>query len=105
MKNDPLDEMSEAELIDRFGEVRQFICDLRRDDREILQKLAWGNKLKIEGSAYRAVKRQTKRQFTLKRHDDGRPVACDLPENVRVQIFEPPHMTEIIYVSSNVKKR
>ena len=105
MKNDPLDEMSEAELIDRLGEVRQFIRDLRREDREILQKLAWGNKLKIEGSAYRAVKRQFKRQFTLKRDDYGRPVACDLPENVREQIFEPAYMTEAIYVSNNVKKR
>ena len=47
MKNDPLDEMSEAELIDRLGEVRQFIRDLRREDREILQKLTWGNKLKM----------------------------------------------------------
>ena len=53
MKNDPLNEMSEAELIDRLGEVRQFIRDLRREDREILQKVAWGNKLKIEGSAYK----------------------------------------------------
>ena len=47
MKNDTLDEMSEAELIDRLGEVRQFIRDLRREDREILQKLTWGNKLKM----------------------------------------------------------
>ena len=104
MKNDPLVEMSEAELIDRLGEVRQFIRDLRREDREILKKLAWGNKLKIEGSAYRAVKRQFKRQLTLKRGDDGRPVACDLTEDVREQIFEPAYMTEAIYVSRNVKK-
>ena len=85
MKNDPLVEMSEAELIDRFGEGRQFIRDLRREDRKILQKLAWGNKLKIEGSAYRPVKRQLKRQFTLKRHDEGGPVARALPENAREQ--------------------
>ena len=49
--------------------------------------------------------RQFKLQFTLKRDDDVMPVACDLPENVREQIFEPAFMTEAIYVSSNVKKR
>ena len=47
MEIEALRELSEEELIDRLGEVRQFIRDLKEENQNILSLLEWGNKSEI----------------------------------------------------------
>ena len=63
MEIEALGELSEEELIDRLGEVRQFMRDLKEENQNILSLLEWGNKSKIVGANYKAVKKEFKRQF------------------------------------------
>ena len=48
MEIEVLRELSEEELIDRLGEVRQFIRDLKEENQNILSLLEWGNKSEID---------------------------------------------------------
>jgi hypothetical protein len=48
MEIEALRELSEEELIDRLGEVRQFIRDLKEENQNILSLLDWGNKSEID---------------------------------------------------------
>ena len=66
MEIEALRELSEEELIDRLGEVRQFIRDLKEENQNILSLLEWGNNSEIESGNYKAVKREFKRQFILR---------------------------------------
>ena len=58
MEIEALREWSEEELIDRLGEVRQFMRDLKKENQNILSLLEWGNNSEIEGGKYKAVKRE-----------------------------------------------
>ena len=72
MEIEALRELSEKELIDRLGEVRQFMRDLKEENQNILSllewgnnSLEWGNNSEIEGGNYKAVKREFKRHSCL----------------------------------------
>ena len=58
MEIEALRELSEEELIDRLGEVRQFMRDLNEENQNILSLLEWGNKSEIVGGNYKAVTRE-----------------------------------------------
>lgn len=58
MEIEALRELPEEELIDRLGEVRQFMRDLKEENQNILSLLEWGNKSEIEGGNYKAVTRE-----------------------------------------------
>ena len=88
MEIEALRELSEEELIDRLGEVRRFMRDLKEENQNILSLLEWGNNSEIEGGNYRAVKRESKRQFILKRVN-GKSIANELLQTLRDKIFEP----------------
>ena len=58
MEIETLSELSDEQLIDRLGEVRQFMRDLNEENQNILSLLEWGNKSEIEGGNYKAVTRE-----------------------------------------------
>ena len=58
MEIESLSELSDEQLIDRLGEVRQFMHDLKKENQNILSFLEWGNKSEIEGGNYKAVTRE-----------------------------------------------
>ena len=58
MEIEALSELSDEQLIDRLGEVRQFMRDLNEENQNILSLLEWGNKSEIEGGNYKAVTRE-----------------------------------------------
>ena len=58
MEIEALSELSDEELIDRLGEVLQFMRDLKEENQNILSLLEWGNKSEIEGGNYKAVTRE-----------------------------------------------
>lgn len=58
MEIESLSELSDEQLIDRLGEVRQFMRDLNEENQNILSLLEWGNKSEIEGGNYKAVTRE-----------------------------------------------
>ena len=58
MEIEALSELSDEQLIDRLGEVRQFMRDLKEENQNILSLLEWGNKSEIEGGNYKAVTRE-----------------------------------------------
>ena len=58
MEIEALSELSDEELIDRLGEVLQFMRDLKEENQTILSLLKWGNKSEIEGGNYKAVTRE-----------------------------------------------
>ena len=58
MEIEALSELSDEQLIDRLGEVRQFMRDLNEENQNILSLLKWGNKSEIEGGNYKAVTRE-----------------------------------------------
>ena len=49
MEIEALSELSDEELTNRLGEVRQFMRDLKEENQNILSLLKWGNKSEIEG--------------------------------------------------------
>ena len=55
MEIEALRELSEEELIDRLGEVRRFMRDLKEENQNILSLLEWGNNSEMEGENYKAV--------------------------------------------------
>ena len=61
MEIEALRELSEEELIDRLGEVRRFMRDLKEENQNTLSSRKWGNNSEIEGGNYKAVKREAKR--------------------------------------------
>ena len=98
MEIEALRELSEEELIDRLGEVRRFMRDLKEENQNILSLLKWGNNSEIEGGNCKAVKREAKRQFILKRVN-GKSIANELLQTLRDKIFEPvtTQMTVFVY--------
>ena len=58
MEIEALSDLSDEQLIDRLGEVRQFMRDLKEENQNILSLLEWGNKSEIEGGNYKAVTRE-----------------------------------------------
>ena len=98
MEIEALRELSEEELIDRLGEVRRFMRDLKEENQNTLSLLKWGNNSEIEGGNYKAVKREAKRQFILKRVN-GKSIANELLQTLRDKIFEPvtTQMTVFVY--------
>ena len=58
MEIEALSKLSDEQLIDRLGEVRQFMRDLNEENQNILSLLEWGNKSEIEGGNYKAVTRE-----------------------------------------------
>lgn len=58
MEIEALSELSDEQLNDRLGEVRQFMRDLNEENQNILSLLEWGNKSEIEGGNYKAVTRE-----------------------------------------------
>lgn len=97
MEIEALRELSEEELIDRLGEVRQFMRDLKEENQNILNLLEWGNNSEIEGGNYKAVKREFKKQFILRRVS-GKPIANELPQTLRDEIFEPVTTQTTVFV-------
>ena len=49
MEIEALTELSEEELIDRLGEVRRFMRDLKEENQNTLSLRKWGNNSEIEG--------------------------------------------------------
>ena len=58
MEIEALSDLSDEQLIDRLGEVRQFMRDLNEENQNILSLQEWGNKSEIEGGNYKAVTRE-----------------------------------------------
>ena len=58
MEIEALSDLSDEQLIDRLGEVRRFMRDLKEENQNILSLLEWGNKSEIEGGNYKAVTRE-----------------------------------------------
>ena len=58
MEIEALSELSDEQLIDRLGQVRQFMRDLKEKNQNILSLQEWGNKSEIEGGNYKAVTRE-----------------------------------------------
>ena len=58
MEIEALSDLSDEQLIDRLGEVRQFMRDLNEENQNILRLQEWGNKSEIEGGNYKAVTRE-----------------------------------------------
>ena len=88
MEIEALSELSDEELIDRLGEARPFMCNLKEENQNRLSLLEWGNKTEIEGGNYKADEREFKKQFILIRVN-GKPIANELPQTLRDGVFEP----------------
>jgi hypothetical protein len=67
MEIEALRELSEEELIDRLGEVRQFMRDLKEENQNILSLLEWGNKSEIAAICWRFMKTKTGRAVMSKK--------------------------------------
>ena len=88
MEIEALSELSDEELIDRLDEACQLMCNLKEENQNRLSLLEWGNKTEIEGGNYKAVGREFKRQFILRRVN-GKLIANELPQTLRDEDFEP----------------
>jgi len=97
MEIEALSELSDEELTNRLGEVRQFMRDLKEENQNILSLLKWGNKSEIEGGNYKAFKEEFKRQFIIRRVK-GRPIASEQPQTMRDEVFEPVTAQTTVFV-------
>ena len=71
--------------------------DLKKENQNILSFLEWGNKSEIEGGNYKAVTRELKRQFLLRRVN-GKPIASKQPQTLRDEVFEPVTTQTTVFV-------
>ena len=71
--------------------------DLNEENQNILSLLEWGNKSEIEGGNYKAVTRELKRQFLLRRVN-GKPIASEQPQTLRDEVFEPVTTQTTVFV-------
>ena len=71
--------------------------DLNEENQNILSLLEWGNKSEIEGGNYKAVTREFKRQFLLRRVN-GKPIASEQPQTLRDEVFEPVTTQTTVFV-------
>ena len=53
--------------------------DLEEENQNILSLLEWCDRSEVEGGNYKAVEREFKRQFILRRVN-GKPIANELPQ-------------------------
>ena len=97
MEIEALSELSDEELIDRLDEARQLMCNLKEENQNRLSLLEWGNKTEIEGGNHKSVGREFKRQFILRRVN-GKPIANELPQTLRDEIFEPVTTQTTVFV-------